>query len=270
MVVYDKEVQLLRGQSAVPSNDVFLELFIPTIGPANKAFYTHGNLTNTLYFSFIVPSPNDFAPQQAFMPLDNNGIASLLLNLQGYVITDVSPRPMTISDSRFPEYDKSYLFFKRKIFLYLRHAEFVRLSLLPNFPRNNRTADTGQSAGFVYTYGDSVYLGVEFSTAVMVLTPAPLLLLQTGPLTNRTAYFVSGNNTNVLVYRYVVEPDDRFCGLDIVDTRYPPYSTVDVHKSYPLVAFDDYATKQFQSRFSTVYMSSEAVRIPIVASMPPP
>lgn len=269
VVTYNKKVQLFRESHVASNSSIYLELFIPSIGPANRAYYSHGNLSDTLHFSFVVPSPNDFVLQQAFMPLDNNGIASLLLNLQGYVITDVSPRPMTVSNSRFPEYDKSYLFFKRNIYLYLRHAEFVKMSLLPKFPQDNRTSGANEP-DVVYTYGDSVYLGLEFSAAVMVSNPAPLLLLQTGPLANRTAFFIGGNNTKMLIYCYVVDSTDSFIGLDIVDTRYPPYNTVDIHKTYALVAFDDYAINQFQSRLSSVFMSSSVSRIPIVTAMPPP
>lgn len=95
-------------------------------------------------------------------------------------------------------------------------------------------------------------IAVQFTQPVMVFTP-PVLRLNTGGAlgngtgaalgygrsnVNRSAIYVYGNYTDVLVFQYSVRMGDQSGsgGLDYVDTRQPPY-TYSTFKQTALVSF---------------------------------
>jgi hypothetical protein len=190
------------------------------------------------------------------MLLDYNSIASLVLNLNGFILSDVSPYASTFTDGRLPTLDKSHLAFQRAIYVNFRLSRFERIYLL------NQT-----ESGVQFTFGDTLLIGIEYSTPVMIFHPAPLLVLRTNVLYNSTARYAFGNNSRTLVYCYTIQRNDSIAVLDIVDTRYAPYNTVDVDHSYALMSYDNFRDQVYATPLNTVYMSSMVSRIPIGTAM---
>lgn len=112
------------------------------------------------------------------------------------------------ADLLLPVKDKSYVRYNRSLFLSFDTPHVLRVKAL--------------NPDGVYTAGDVISIECLFSAAVMVFYP-PVLRLQVN-IENRNAIFVSGNNSNTILFNFLIQPGDFSPRLDYVDTRLPPFS----------------------------------------------
>lgn len=198
-----------------------LELFLPTqIGSNLLACYHGGNGTAIIHFQYIIPAPNFHYPEQPPMLLDYANAEALYRYLHGALFTDVSTHPITPANVFLPNKDHSYLTRHRLVYV-----DFVISKVTKVF---------AQSSDGVYTAGDVIIITVQFSTPVIVFYP-PVLKLATGQR-NNSAYYIKGNQTTMLWFKYTVLLGDSSMNrlLDYIDTRNAPYSFISYSQSFAL------------------------------------
>lgn len=249
---FNKEVWILNGLPSV-------QMFVPTKYRIEDllARYSYGNGSKILHFSYIIPEQNKNMLPQALIPLDYAGVDALIWFLDGAVLTDISASPTTHANVYLPTLDKSYLAYNRKIFVDLTVAHVITV-----FSKENGT----------FTVGDSVLIGVEFSSPVMFFKPSPLLMLNLRASNSalRKADYFSGNTTSTLFFEYKIQTGDSCKALDYVDTRIE-FSTVDLFHSYPLISQDNLKLGDFWSPLASIFMASESLHpLPAQTAFPLP
>jgi hypothetical protein len=252
-LVWDKPVYILNS---TPTLKLFVEA---ELSINSVAEYSYGNGTHELHFRYVVPAPNINHAPFSNLKLDYAASEALVFYLNGTTITDVSPHPRTLANVYLPIFHHSHLMYHRDVWIDVNYPEFVRV-----FSAENGT----------FSAGDTITVGVEFTSPVMVFNPPPFLLLNTSKERNALgvpAKYVRGNNTKVLYFHYQLKTTDNLAtGIDYVDTRIPPYSTSEIERTFALIGYDDYYAGVLNSPFAGIFMSSKTKFIQMQTSLPPP
>ena len=213
-VVFNKPI-IITG-TGVPG----LELFIEQQKGINiLAQYISGNMTNQIHFLYVIPVPNINYYLHPYLRLEYSGNLALIehLNMTNFfeysLFSGVALE--SIANVHLPGFDHSYLFYERYIFINFTLPYVVGVYCL------NYTESSNKSV--IYTAGDFLYISVNFSQPVMIIKP-PNLALNTAGSNNRSAIYISGNNTNTLIFNYTIQPTDTSNRLDYIDTNYSPYN----------------------------------------------
>ena len=252
-ILFDKEVLIMNSTETL--NPIELELFVYTQEDQMLlAQYAYGNGTRSLHFFYTIPEPNKFTVSAQPHRIDYAGTAALEKHLKYAYLTDASPIPTTRANVFLPILDVSYLAYSRRVLIDFHNSKVSRV-----FAMRNGT----------YTVGDKLTVVVQFTTPVMFFEPAPYLVLAMESK-DEIATYVKGNDTTMLYFEYIIAEGDSTKLLDYIDSRNMPYDTSSTIRSYPLMSYDNYEAKFYDTPIAGLYMSSNVSRIPVECSFPVP
>ena len=187
------------------------------------AKYFNGSGTDTLLFDYDIPgadiSKGLLAPWTE--NLDYDGVLALENHMNGSQILLESDNPDVQANVRFAEVHLSGL----------RYAH--RIAVNGYTPRVLEV--TSDLPDGVYGVGEVIDINVVFNVPVTI-NGTGSILMETGA-DDYEAMYQAGNNTDTLVFRYVVQDGDESQALDIVDTTKPPFN-INVQASMAFVVND--------------------------------
>jgi hypothetical protein len=174
------------------------------------AIYLNGSGTSELVFDYLVPSADSAKGWRAPNTdnLDYDGVLALENHMNGSSIFLYSDNPTIGANLRFPETSISTLRYDHAIEI---NGESPAVLYL--------TSDTPDGT---YGTGEVIDIKVVYNIEVSI-NGTGSIMLETGTEDTYAEYY-SGNNTNTLVFRYIVKDGHSSLGLDVVDTRQAPWN----------------------------------------------
>ena len=184
------------------------------------AWYTSGSGGKLLNFTYRVPFEDiskDY--DKPYIPrLDYGSTESLFDFMNGGKIQRKAINPTKNALVRFPVIDHSDLFKNHEIAIDSHQPYVIQV-------------DSPTPAG-MYGPGEEIFIELKWSAPVIINGTGDVML-ETG-LEDFYAPLHSGNNSDTLVFRYVVQRGDSTPALDVVDTRNDPWN-INVKASLALV-----------------------------------
>eukprot|EP00520_Triparma_pacifica_P008483 CAMPEP_0118646096 /NCGR_PEP_ID=MMETSP0785-20121206/7860_1 /TAXON_ID=91992 /ORGANISM="Bolidomonas pacifica, Strain CCMP 1866" /LENGTH=7824 /DNA_ID=CAMNT_0006538039 /DNA_START=267 /DNA_END=23742 /DNA_ORIENTATION=+ len=174
------------------------------------ASYVNGTGTTTLLFDYLIPGSDISKGQLAPFTndLDYSGVLALENHLNGSQILLHSMNPVKPANLRLPEVHESGLRVPHEIRINGNTPEVIQM-----------TSDTPDGT---YGVGEIIDIKMVFNVAVMI-NGTGTILLETG-VDDAYANYHSGNNTDTLIFRYIVQAGHKSDDLDVFDTSTPPFN----------------------------------------------
>ena len=215
------KVQFNRKVSVIGSPTLKLTIFDRT--DLQVASYVNGTGTTILLFDYLIPGSDISQGQLApwTNDLDYSGVLALENHLNGSQILLHSTNPMKPADLRLPEVHESKLRLPHEIRINGFTPEVIAM-----------TSDTPDGT---YGVGEVIDIKMVFNINVTI-NGTGTIMLETGNQDYYASYH-SGNNTDSLLFRYIVQAGDETEALDVVDTSLPPFN-LDFRASLAFVVND--------------------------------
>jgi len=204
---------------------------------ANNASYVSGNSSTSILFR------HEVQPGQYAMDLDYHGADALVVDSsKSQYIFRQSTNPITKALLTLPNPGSNHS---------LSATSHIFINGVRPFVES-----IGFAAGYggkTYFVGDSVLVNVHFSSPVFVLGGTPALFLVVREGVDRPVFYMQGNGTTSLTFRYEVKLGDT---SEALSYKYDSYQSLCVSKSCPVDIWNENRSEKIVQASSDPYLNA--------------